>query len=140
MDESDAEGPRQEILEKLGDESDPEVIQEIIQAGMFAGPLPPPSMLREYEDILPGTADRIMGMAENEQKIRSRDNKAVIRNDSYRVLGSVGVSVGLVVGAVFCAWIEQPEVAVALAASGAIPQIIRYFNRKSDKTSEEPDQ
>ncbi len=34
----------------------------------FSGPIPPPDLLRTYEEILPGTADRILAMAEREQK------------------------------------------------------------------------
>lgn len=33
----------------------------------FSGPLPHPTILREYEDILPGCAERILVMAEQEQ-------------------------------------------------------------------------
>ncbi|WP_304455681.1 DUF2335 domain-containing protein [Nocardiopsis sp. YSL2] len=37
-----------------------------------SGPLPQPSILREYDEILPGLADRIVSMAESEQKHRHR--------------------------------------------------------------------
>ena len=41
-----------------------------------SGPLPLPSELREYEAILPGAAERIFTMAENEQSHRiRRENK-----------------------------------------------------------------
>ena len=32
----------------------------------FHGPLPPPDIIREYESILPGSADRIFALAESE--------------------------------------------------------------------------
>lgn len=34
----------------------------------FQGPLPPPQQFKEYDQVSPGTADRIMKMAENEQQ------------------------------------------------------------------------
>jgi len=108
-------------------------LRHIVQSAMYAGPLPPPQMLREYDEVLPGMADRIMSMAENEQGIRSRDNRWLIFNDLARILGSIVVSLGLVAGAIYCAFIDQPAVAIALAASGLIPQIIKYFNGKREK-------
>ena len=42
-----------------------------IRAG-FAGPLPPPEMLAEYDAVLPGGADRIVSMAEDQSAHRRR--------------------------------------------------------------------
>lgn len=39
-------------------------------ARQFSGPLPSPEMLQGYENTHPGLADRIVAMAENEQKHR----------------------------------------------------------------------
>jgi len=51
-----------EVLESL-----PEEIREVVlQAASFSGPLPPPPMFREYEDVLPGAGDRILSMAERQ--------------------------------------------------------------------------
>lgn len=36
----------------------------------FSGPMPPPALFREYDQILPGAAERIMAMAEKEQQHR----------------------------------------------------------------------
>lgn len=36
----------------------------------FSGPLPPPAVLQGYEDVLPGAAERIVQMAEQEQRQR----------------------------------------------------------------------
>ncbi|WP_340611910.1 DUF2335 domain-containing protein [Xenorhabdus bharatensis] len=44
----------------------------------FQGPIPPPSQLREYENILPGAAERLLSLAEKEQRHRhDMDNKIV---------------------------------------------------------------
>lgn len=34
---------------------------------LFSGPIPPPTLLEDYERALPGSADRIISMAEREQ-------------------------------------------------------------------------
>jgi uncharacterized membrane protein len=41
-------------------------VVEVHQQQFFAGPLPPPDLLREYDRIAPGFADRIIRMAETE--------------------------------------------------------------------------
>lgn len=37
----------------------------LVRRQEISGPLPPPQILREYESIVPGSADRIIRMAEN---------------------------------------------------------------------------
>src|SRR5690349_6225737 len=45
-----------------------EVVRAIIaEAWRFAGPLPPPELFAEYDRVLPGSAERILAMAEREQ-------------------------------------------------------------------------
>ena len=45
---------------------------------IFEGPLPYPDQLRQYEQVLPGIAERIVRMAEEEQRVRL----AVMQADS----------------------------------------------------------
>lgn len=45
--------------------SDNAIISEI--SASYSGPLPPPKHFEKYEQTLPGSADRILTMAENEQ-------------------------------------------------------------------------
>ena len=40
----------------------------LIEASAWAGPLPKPDILRRYDEILPGAAERILKMAEDQQK------------------------------------------------------------------------
>lgn len=40
----------------------------LIEASAWAGPLPEPDILRRYDEILPGAAERILKMAENQQR------------------------------------------------------------------------
>ena len=43
-----------------------------IRAEQFQGPIPPPSILNQYNDMLPGAADRIIAMAEKEAAHRHK--------------------------------------------------------------------
>lgn len=60
----------------------------IFEAATFTGPLPPPAMYRGYNDVLPGSADRILRMAEKEQDRRiGRENVALHRASQRDHLG-----------------------------------------------------
>ena len=50
------------------------------QAASYSGPLPPPSMYREYEEVLPGAADRILTMAEKDQDGRQKWEQQALDN------------------------------------------------------------
>ncbi len=68
-------------------------------------------------------AERIISMAEKEQSIREHDR--------LPIKGSIFISILLVLAAVFCTYINQPLVGIALVGSGVIVGIIRAFNIKS---------
>ena len=56
----------------------------------YSGPLPHPEILSGYEKVLPGSADRILKMAEKQQDHRtSIENKLVNAENQSRLLGLV---------------------------------------------------
>ena len=70
-------------LEKIPTEELKKALVERQEGGSFimkafSGPLPPPDILRDYEDIQSGLANRIVSMAEEEQKHRQKVKKIVI--------------------------------------------------------------
>lgn len=77
-------------------EMPPEIIKEkLIQSSSYvvqhSGPLPYPSVLRGYEDILPGAAERIIQMAEKEQEHRFEIDEKCQHTDSRdSLLGILG--------------------------------------------------
>ena len=56
-----------EILESLPEDAR----ISIVKAASLSGPLPPPAMYESYEKTLPGSANRIMTLAEDEQRHRA---------------------------------------------------------------------
>lgn len=98
----------------------------------FNGPIPPPQHFKEYEVILPGSADRILAMAEKEQSHRHSWEKSHLNWDG--LCNVVGLTLGwllslcLAGGAIYCASIGQPWVAGALtgfAAFGGVASLIQ---------------
>ena len=62
----------------------------------FSGPLPPPEDFKKYNEVLPNAADRILSMAENEQKIRSDGQTKMLANDQRRINGAIGIGASMI--------------------------------------------
>ena len=71
----------------------------------FQGPLPKPSDLQQYENIIQGAAERIISMAEKQAEHRQFLEKTVITGDSKRAFCGLWVGAGVALcvlgGAVF---------------------------------------
>ena len=67
----------------------PENLQAaVVEAAAFPRPLPPPAMYRGYNEVLPGSAERILSMAEKEQDRRiGRENEVLHRASEQDHLG-----------------------------------------------------
>jgi len=59
----------------------------VSESSSFSGPLPPPDLLAEYEAVVPGLADRIVRMAEDEGGHRRKMQRGLLRL-SFLGLGS----------------------------------------------------
>ena len=63
------------------------------------GPIPPPSMLERYNQVIPNGADRLMSMAERQADHRQALEKIVIDGDSKRA--NWGLVAGFVIAISF---------------------------------------
>lgn len=86
-----------------------------------SAPLPHPSELERYETILPGAADRIIAMAENQSIHRQNlENKAISIESRNSFLG---VATGFLIGAIglsiagFCIYSGHDWAGVALGGT-----------------------
>jgi uncharacterized membrane protein len=84
---------------------------------MWQAPFPPPQAVCEYEQILPGTWNRLLGMAEKAQAaqiLTIRNAQEYYRRDTKRgqVLGIVAMLAAMGC-AIYCVSMKQPWVAVA---------------------------
>jgi len=81
---------------------------------MSSGPIPPPLMLKGYENIQEGLADRIVAMAERQEAHRQRMENKVITGDGWRAWAGLGcallVSV-LTIGGGVDLGLHRPDVA-----------------------------
>ncbi len=66
----------------------------IVHAQMeFSGPLPPPQVLGQYDEILPGAAERILRMAEKQQDHRIGADQSGIRRANWGLGAGYSLSV-----------------------------------------------
>lgn len=104
----------------------------------YSGPLPAPRQLAEYDQILPGAADRILKMAESELATKNRSLDKLVDTESKATL-RVANSHVLVVGAlslatVIAVYVGRFEVGAVGAVCAALltgtPQIIEAIRKR----------
>lgn len=69
--------------------------------GEFSGPIPPPSIIEGYERVLPGSADRIITMAEKQSEHRQKMEEKMISAESRDSLLGVIFAFLLGVGCIY---------------------------------------
>jgi len=124
--------PSQEILDKL-----PESVRvSVIEAAAFSGPLPPPSMYNEYNEVLPGSAERILTMAEKEQDHRIKwesDALETQANDQSKGQ-NYGLIMGIVciAGSVILVVLGEPIVAGLLAGAPLVGIVGKFIQGRNN--------
>lgn len=101
---------------------------------MWSGPLPPPEVLRRYEEILPNTAEHILTMAEQEQKFRHvHDDGKLQLAMKERLRGQIyGVAAlfACLGGALASMYLRQSEIlAVAFIAAPVLTVAARFIKK-----------
>lgn len=66
-----------------------------LHSQQFLGPLPPPEALRQYEETLPGAADRIIAMAEQQAAHRQRIETLAVQTQARRSIHGLWIGGGL---------------------------------------------
>lgn len=132
------------VLEALPAEQR-QVVLEIIQAqSSHSGPLPSPRQLAEYEQAMPGLAERIVRLTEGEQEHRHHVvNTALERGADLRDRGQWMAMAALVVVLLFCvflALIGKPELAAGVSVA-LVAAVVGIFvtGRRADIKEREID-
>lgn len=131
------------IADRIQQEPNKEVrkVVQTVSEHAFSGPLPPPSMLGQYDSIQDGFADRIVSMAESEQSHRqSLENKSVeaaIKTESRGQNYALAISLLIIAGALYL--IDSgKEVSGSLLAGGTLTGLAYIFitGKKKDSDSD----
>lgn len=99
-------------------------IVSLVQEERFSGPIAHPKHLREYEEIVPGSADRIVAMAEGNlahaQTMQAKALDADITDmREGRWLGFAALII-LIIGAIVCGVLQHTAIALALLGASVI--------------------
>lgn len=122
--------PSKEVLNSLPDD----VRISVVEAASFVGPLPPPSMYKAYDEVHPGSANRILTMAKKEQDQRINfENtalQATIKNDSKAQLFGFILGVLYIGGLIFLAMNGNQIVASSFAFVIGLFALKSFFEKK----------
>lgn len=71
---------------------------------MFGGPLPPPGLLDQYNKVMPGLSDRLVGWVEQQRDFRQsrerfRDERSQARMDRGQIIAAAVAIIGLILTA-----------------------------------------
>ena len=137
---SGASESQQVTIPKQVLDSLPENIRSsVIQHASFSGPLPPPSMYREYDKVLPGSADRLLELTEKQSSHRINWEKTALKASiSATARGQwFGFIVSLVAigAAIILASRGQSVVGGLLAIISVLGLADRIFDRIFDRSS-----
>jgi uncharacterized membrane protein len=101
-----------------------------IEEKISVGPLPPPEVLREYEETLPGSAERIISMAERQARHRQELEKVAVKAGARdSLLGLIfGLIIGLaaILGGVFIAY-SGKEIGGSVLGGGGLVSLVTVF-------------
>ena len=123
------------LLEKIPKQDRPKLYrllieQQKLEIKSYSGPIPSPGQLREFEAILPGLANRLVTMAENQSAHRIETEKFVV-NSQQRQSG-VGQYLGFIIsvlaicGGIYLAVNGHPGVGGTLT-SGTVISLATIF-------------
>jgi uncharacterized membrane protein len=106
----------------------------------YSGPLPPPEVLRKFEDVLPGSAERIFSQFEQQSAHRrAQENKVISAGVASQQMGSIsGLLLGLT-GIGGGIWLTHDDHSVGGLTSliATITALVATFLYKKDQQGKE---
>ena len=102
-----------------------------------SGPLPPPEAFEKYELILPGSADRILSMAEKQSEHRRELEKIVIRSEQGRASKGLwfGFLIGIIsiIGGIVLIWFDKSVSGFIVILSTLVSLVALFVLGKKEK-------
>ena len=127
--DSNLEDPRAspippELIEYIPEDKLEEVISRIVLQEQYSGPLAHPRIVAGYEQFLPGSADRILTMAEQQQQHRAaqedRGQKAAIERDKRAMNRGFVLALALMLLSALAIYLGSDLVAFGMVATSVV--------------------
>ncbi len=120
-----------EVINQLPSEQRTQITQLLIHQHTieetFSGPLPRPDDFARYDEIVPGAADRILTMAEKQQKMHGDAEDKAFANDKRRIYLSALLGISLMILAGFVTWLGSAIIALPIGLAGVLSIFTRRF-------------
>lgn len=136
-----------DLIESQPSEIQEEIAENIlarqVQSVNYSGPIPHPILLKEFNEVIPDGANRIMVMAETQAEHRQKlESKMIEANNRDSLLGVIfGGSIGLLAvgGSIFLIAIDKSIAGLAVMFSALATLVAVYFkgNKKDKQELEE---
>ena len=109
----------------------PQGRQVVAVSQQFAGPIPPPAVLAQYNNIIPGAADRILAMAERQAEHRQTSERKLITanivNERIGLIFAFLIGLGAIGSGVYCVAVGQPIPASFIGGGGVIGLVVAFI-------------
>lgn len=127
-----------DIQQWLKEDTPPEVIKRVLRIQKmvaYSGPLPPSFELGNYEEVLPGAADRIITMAEKAQELQEKAIVGGTNLHRQRISSATIVSLGIItIGGLAIvldpAWLSLPLSGIGILTL-SLRQLFKWMRRLS---------
>lgn len=136
----------EKVDEELKDPNIPEskkkkLLLERQKIEMYRGPIPPPAMLREYNEIVPGSGKKILdsGLKESEYR-RSFNNKnlnAIVNQDKRRDWMAFIIGLLLIIGGFWLIYIGHKIVGSIFSGATAISLVGLFLGQSNSMTKKD---
>ena len=104
-------------------------------------PYLPPEVIKAYEEIMPGAADRIFRLPEKQQEIQAKTNERLLGNDRRRINGQIAIALGIIAVAGLATWLGNAIIALPFGLAGFVTLWVKtireFLTRKRKKESDE---
>lgn len=114
--------------------------QVLMHTQQWAGPLPPPAVLKQYDEVFPGLAERIVASMEREQDHRHAVDRSLI--ETHRVTFTRGQRIAATIALIclvlgFILGNNGQSVAAAAFVTGGLGQVVLAFLGSRDTRSKD---
>ena len=121
----------------LSTDKKPRIMAVIQKKEVYSGPIPHPEHLKQYEELVPGAADRLISMAENENAHRQKEedkiiNAEIINKNRGQIFGFILMLICLIGGFVLIA-IGKNGYGIAGLIGAAATLALAYIYGKKGK-------
>lgn len=111
-------------------------VHQVSQMEAWHGPLPPPESLKQYDNIVPGAAERILSMAEKEMSHRHHKEDRTLKYNGCLIITSTILAFLCVIllGGILCfAIYVKSNTGAKATAIGAIAAVVGLFTYGKSK-------